>query len=186
MIHSTIKWRLNKLNPTNWKKITEPSLKNYPRLFWYNVLSFAAFPSFSSQEYLPQLCAQVTAWAVHIFTATSCNENRYILQFVQRLRQNDLCPDDRVRGLAQWWAGRCPVHRVQGLAQRWAGRWPDRCVRGEGLLIVGQAVVQQAVHGCLHVHAHDRGQDVRGFAQWWADRCQQRRRTLRESESNDV
>ena len=56
----------------------------------------------------------------------------------------------------------------------------------EGLLIVGQAVVQQAVHGCLHVHAHDRGQDVRGFAQWWADRCQQRRRTLRESESNDV
>ena len=36
----------------------------------------------------------------------------------------------------------------------------------ERLLIVGQADVQQAVHGCLHVHAHDRGQDVRGFAQW--------------------
>ena len=35
----------------------------------------------------------------------------------------------------------------------------------EGLLMVGQADVQQAVHGCLHVHAHDHGQDVRGFAQ---------------------
>ena len=36
----------------------------------------------------------------------------------------------------------------------------------EGLLIVGQADVQQALHGCLYAHAHDRGQDVRGFAQW--------------------
>ena len=35
----------------------------------------------------------------------------------------------------------------------------------EGLLIVGQADVQQALHGCLHVHAHDRAQGVHGFAQ---------------------
>ena len=104
------------------------------------------FPSFSSQEYLPQLCAQVTAWAVHIFTATSCNENRYILHFVQRLTATEWslswrpcsrtcsvvsrsmsCPpcsrtcSEVSRSMAR------PLCTRRGLAHSWAGCCPTSC-----------------------------------------------------------